>query len=294
MSTWFRPELRNKKYDDFGDAYDDDKYDALAEKWHVEPTKTNNYLIFVKQASKEHWIHLRLLADFMQIGRIPRDWKKEREKLQGGESRDSIWAKANVRRLSYSRSVTAAVQKHVIVIEGGHENPQTKVQNKEHETDDPSQVSLRLYVLEDLSRNVIEAFGTKLGIEPDFFRAHIAEYAWYNVRDRWRGNHPLELVRHRRNWLQIRYVTARYFEDDGSFKNAVTYADDNFNILRRLDNDESKAWWDIPKPGGSGNQVKPAIVALTRCRATFWLKSKATEDEAAIGDYNPKTKQTLR
>lgn len=42
-------------------------------------------------------------------------------------------------------------------------------------------VRTRLFVVEDLSRNVIEALGNHFKIDPSFFREHIVDYAWYNT-----------------------------------------------------------------------------------------------------------------
>ncbi|KAI8948799.1 hypothetical protein F4801DRAFT_591592 [Xylaria longipes] len=132
------------------------------------------------------------------------------------------------------------------------------------------EVEFRLYVVEDLSRDVIEAFGQKYKIEPDFFRAHIMDFAWYNVRDRWRTPPLLDIVSRHQNWMQLRYVTARYFDanekhsqkEKSSFTEAAEEAA-SFNIFRRVDDDLSnKSYWD--KEG--------AIVGLTRSRATFWLQ----------------------
>lgn len=47
-------------------------------------------------------------------------------------------------------------------------------------SNDPS-VKLRLFVVEDLSRDVIEALGSKFDIDPSFFREHLVDYVWYNV-----------------------------------------------------------------------------------------------------------------
>lgn len=33
---WYRPELANRNYEQFGDAYADDQYDVLAAKWNTE------------------------------------------------------------------------------------------------------------------------------------------------------------------------------------------------------------------------------------------------------------------
>lgn len=43
----------------------------------------------------------------------------------------------------------------------------------------------RIFIVEDLSRDVIEAFGAQYDIDPLFFRAHVSDYLWYNTRDPW-------------------------------------------------------------------------------------------------------------
>ena len=47
----------------------------------------------------------------------------------------------------------------------------------EDELNNLKNIQLRLYVVEDLSKDVIEVLGSGLGIEPSFFRAHIVDYA---------------------------------------------------------------------------------------------------------------------
>lgn len=49
-----------------------------------------------------------------------------------------------------------------------------------HENDS---VKTRLFVVEDLSRDVIEALGHHFKIDPSFFREHIVDYAWYNTSE---------------------------------------------------------------------------------------------------------------
>lgn len=199
----------------------------------------------------------------MQIGTVPQRWKDldptdattcaEKE-----EARTERVKKTKVCVLDYC---TESVTPHPINSVEGVGGLKEKV---EEAIDD--NIKFRLYVVEDLSRDVIETLGHKLGIEPGFFRAHIVDYAWYNVLDRWRDPPSLDMVGKLQNWIQLRYVTARYFdktEDTDEFKDAIHEAKE-FNILRRPDNDLSnKAWWD--KEG--------AIVGLTRSRATFWLQS---------------------
>jgi hypothetical protein len=215
-----------------------------------------NYLAYVKQASN-YWMHLRLLADFMQIGTIPQRWKEldptdEANRAERIEAREKRVKKTKACVLDYSMD---SVTPHPI-------NSAVALKEKLDEAIDDN-VKFRLYVVEDLSRDVIEALGHKLGIEPGFFRAHIVDYAWYNVLDRWRDPPSLDMVGKHQQWVQLRYVSARYFDSAEEFKTAVEQAK-TFNILRRPDDDLSnKAWWD--KEG--------AIVGLSRSRATFWLQS---------------------
>ncbi|KAG8157925.1 hypothetical protein KVR01_012197 [Diaporthe batatas] len=275
---WFDEKLRNKNYNYFGDAYDDSKYHELAREWNKETQDGQDYLRFVKQASKTQWIHLRLLADFMQIGKMPREWKKDKD--LSGPTKDNI----KIRVLEYFADDQNTEVMHCIDTAQCKRHSETESLEGQIEARTTNGASFRLYVVEDLSAEVIELLGTKFGIEPDFFRAHIVDYAWYNIRDRWRDNQPLELVRRRRNWWQMRYVAARYFENEGDLNDAATEAKESFNILRRPDNDKSRGWWDIVSgPSSSGGPCRSAAVALTRSRATFWLKPNASDKETAIG-----------
>jgi len=63
---------------------------------------------------------------------------------------------------------------------------------------------LRLFVVEDLSRDVIEALGSKLDIEPAFFREHILDFAWYNIRDREQDPPKLRSMARKERWVQLR------------------------------------------------------------------------------------------
>lgn len=40
---------------------------------------------------------------------------------------------------------------------------------------------LRLFVVEDLSREVIETLGAHYDVDPLFFREHLVDYVWYNI-----------------------------------------------------------------------------------------------------------------
>jgi hypothetical protein len=181
--SWWRPELRANDYDTFGDAYDDDaKYNQLAEQWAVNLyvdaivmfnffadhsgllSEDYPYLAWVKRLSESGRTHLKLLADFMSIGAVPQRWKDlnpnpqpDKSSLSGVEisgrvdDRKKRIAKTNVCILDYyaddvrTTKVTSAPDLREILDVGA--------------TD--SRVQFRLYVVEDLSRDVIEALGQK-------------------------------------------------------------------------------------------------------------------------------------
>ncbi|KAI2642505.1 hypothetical protein GGS21DRAFT_174853 [Xylaria nigripes] len=276
---WWRPELKATGYDTLGDAYDDDEaYSYIAQKWAVSADKTMPYMAWVKELSMSGWAHLRLLSDFMSIGTVPQRWERLNTAPNGvllsgddvvkrNEARRKRIERTNIRVLDYHSAevrktdITSPCALKAILDSGVMEKS----------------LEFRLYVVEDLSRDVIEILGHRFKIEPDFFRAHVADFAWFNVRDRWRDPPKLDSMRRGQNWMQLRYVTARYFdstkEHPSTFKLACDEADD-FNILRRVDNDLSnKSVWDNPK----------AIVGLTRSRATLWLQPDSDQKGAPIG-----------
>lgn len=49
------------------------------------------------------------------------------------------------------------------------------------EDKDSSATKLRLIVVEDLSRDVIETLGSHYDVDPSFFREHLVDYVWYNI-----------------------------------------------------------------------------------------------------------------
>jgi hypothetical protein len=204
----------------------------------------------------------------MQIGTHPERWKNLKQPAERSvrieEKRKARVEKTKVCRLDYFDTGR---------IESANFDSAKGLTQDLDLTNIDEKVQFRLYVVEDLSRDVIEALGGKLSIEPSFFRAHIVDYAWYNVRDRWRDPPNLDVIGRQQNWIQLRYVTARYFKTRNEFGMAVKEAED-FNILRRLDDDISnKSWWD----------ERDAIVGLTRSRATFWLRPGHTHGTPAIG-----------
>jgi hypothetical protein len=206
----------------------------------------------------------------MQIGTHPQRWKYLHEPAEGwSENRTARIEKVKVRRLDYYETGSP----ESVTFDSADQDDAAELLTQDIESSINQKVKFRLYAVEDLSSDVIEVLGSGLDIEPSFFRAHIVDYAWYNVRDRWRDPPHLDILSRQQNWIQLRYVTARYFESREDFDTAAKEAE-KFNILRRPDDDISNnSWWDD----------KNAIVGLTRSRATFWLKPGRKGDEPAIG-----------
>jgi hypothetical protein len=224
------------------------------------------------QALSTAWPNLELLSDFMKIGTTRSRWstlgQKKRENLSAWDAeRDQRAEKTNVCRLDYSDtgSVTSTDYTDIDQLRAALNPNLTGIH-----ANSPSP-ALRLYVIEDLSRDVIEVLGAHYDIEPAFFRYHIVEYAWYNVRDPWRDPPNLDVVVRKQNWVHIRYATGRYFEKSQDFKDACEIFN-SFNVLRRPDDDTSnKSFWD----------EDDAIVAMTRSKASLWWKPG--EEKPKIG-----------
>jgi len=199
----------------------------------------------------------------MEVSTTPARWTDFKEGRRTGDERQERAKRTNVTRLDYFDS--NRVVPNIC-------NTPDALRNALKEDDD--QCHLRLYVVEDLSRAVIELVGTHLDIEPAFFREHIVNYAWCNARDRWANPPNLNVVAREQRWVQLRFVTARYFKTANSFMKACKEAE-FFNVLRGPDDDQNnKALMDD----------KNAIVGLTRTMASFWLKSAdKSQKKGAIG-----------
>jgi hypothetical protein len=203
----------------------------------------------------------------MEVSTTPLRWKDLRTKTQGkfNEKREERASRTNVTRLDYLESGD--------VVETECKTPDQLIDAL---SEDAGERQLRLFVVEDLSRDVIEALGSNLDIEPAFFREHIVDYAWCNIRDKWHDPPNLQIAARRQRWVQLRYVTARYYKTTRSFERGVEDAE-RFNVFRRLDDDSNnKAVWD----------EKGAIVGIIRTRASFWLRH-ADSEKGAVGKHVP-------
>jgi hypothetical protein len=135
----------------------------------------------------------------------------------------------------------------------------------------------RLFILEDLSRDMIELLGSHLDIEPGFFREQIFDYAWYNTRDRWVDPPRLQAATKKQRWMQLRFPAARYYKTPDSFKQALAQFE-RMNVTRKAEDDiNNKSKWDEPK----------AIVGLARTRTSLWTSGKggAGKAKGSVGKY---------
>jgi hypothetical protein len=203
----------------------------------------------------------------MEISTTPVRWPEFKNKTRDDNERSERASRTNVTRLDYLDSGEVVSKQYT------KSDDLRKALTEETQEEDADKRQLRLFVVEDLSRDVIEILGANLDIEPAFFREHIVDYAWYNTRDRWVDPPNLNMVAVRNRWVPIRFVTARYFKPKASFQEGFKQAL-SFNVLRRPDDDQNnKSVWDDGE----------AIVGITRTRASFWVKNAEGQKKGAVG-----------
>lgn len=138
-----------------------------------------------------------------------------------------------------------------------------------------SPTALRLFVVEDLSRDVIEQLGYHFDIDPDFFRSHIDDYVWFNVRDPFWNPPCPQMEMRRRSWLQLRFSRSRFFSSSANFDKGQDAAN-KFNVSRKLYEDESKAFWDTDGAPKDANAISRARSILHNFVQT-WLVIPCSE-----------------
>ncbi|KAH8671059.1 hypothetical protein BX600DRAFT_509765 [Xylariales sp. PMI_506] len=238
------------------DAYADE-IPAEAEWFVADPEKKYTYLQHVKDLSTS-WPHLRYLAQWMEVSTSPVKWKQMKEL----ESKYSFFRRERASRtkvavVDFARGQTPKVVTTIT---------KSTALKDYLQSSKPAGIN-RVYVVEDLSRDMIEHLGKELDIDPLFFREHINDYWWYNTRDPWVELPDLDIVARDRSYFRLTYVQPRYFANKSTFSKAKLEAG-KFNVLRRLDDDsEHKALFDEDN----------AIVALVRSKASFWIKPRTSD-----------------
>ncbi|KAI1742181.1 hypothetical protein F4680DRAFT_413138 [Xylaria scruposa] len=296
----FKKHWRSARYHT-GDIYQDDIQESQRKAWEIKAEDAGPYLRYLKSISSE-WPQLRLLADFMEVGTDPLRWRNFY-----GDDKNNTYTYPDNPNDREARRLDRARQTHVAQLEyhsdgsvkflGNYRTPEQlgdalEELSKPKEGKEPAgtHVQLKLFVVEDLSREVIERLGHRFDIDPDFFRSHIYDYAWYNIRDPYWDPPDLHMNVIRKDWCQIRFCRARYFASQALFNQGQDAAN-KFNIGRKLYEDENKAYWDTDIPQKLGSAWQLRISGLIEC-VNDWLvffskligKSKPLDMEALPGE----------
>ncbi|CAG5183779.1 uncharacterized protein ALTATR162_LOCUS10750 [Alternaria atra] len=160
-------------YELIGDAYE---RIPVADEWEIPDPNSKRlpYLAHIKSLSTS-WRTLRHLADWMQVGTTPLRWNEIKHHPKELEERRN---KTNVTFVEYHPAAapkTTAIKTPALL----HETLQSL--SHEHMKEPP----LRLFIVEDLSQQVIELLGARFDLDPLFFREQIDDYVWHNTRDPW-------------------------------------------------------------------------------------------------------------
>lgn len=200
----------------------------------------------------------------MEVGTSPLKWKAlpQGSALGGTDERA---ARTKVMVLEYQETGVRPSQQAIETAEGLMQNLNDK--------NDPDHA--RLFVVEDLSRDMIEAFGAKYDIDPSYFKSHISDYLWNNKGDPWAELDELPHVAREREYSNIRYMRARYFESEKVIMEAKRQLGE-FNVLRRLEEDLSWKVRQIKQPTGP-------TVGLLRSKAALWIRKNKGNERGIIG-----------
>ncbi|CAO2649151.1 Nn.00g101000.m01.CDS01 [Neocucurbitaria sp. VM-36] len=241
---------------EFGDPYKlvGDCYEriSIAEEWEIPDPRSERlpYLAHIKSLSTT-WRTLRHLADWMQVGTTPLRWNELKKRPKEREQRAN---KTNVTFIEYQPATaptTTPITTAIALKEVLHA--------LEH--DRSKEPPLRLFVVEDLSQQVIELLGSRFDIDPLFFREQIDDYVWHNTRDPWAQPPSLMSNMKHRQWFRIRNMRLRYYNSKEIFEESRLEAN-TWNVLRRPDNDENH--WHYQDREG-------AVVSIMRTRTTVWI-----------------------
>lgn len=206
------------------------------------------------------WPHISYLADFMKVTTAP-----PKQKFLDDRDRREKASRTKVAMLTFEPNtpMQRVDFSDIDALSNALSGPPDLRDN----------VYARLFVLEDLSRDVIEAFGARFDVDPLFFRGHISDYMWHNTRDPWVELPDLDITSRKRSYLHVRYVQTRYFRNQDSLRRAKWEAG-RFNVLRRVDQDGN---WvlnlDIPN----------SDVGLIRSKTSLWIRPNKPGEKGVLG-----------
>lgn len=220
------------------------------------------YIEYVRSVAKG-WPHVQYLADFMDETAEPS--KNVSWRLEDAIERSS---RTNIAILDFNSG--GQVQKPVYC-----KNTTDLKTQLENEQDKANDVIARLFIVEDLSRDVIEILGARFDIDPRFFRGQISDFLWHNPRDPWTELSTLDMITRKRSFFNIPYFQARYFQDQTSIQQARKQAD-AFNVMRRMD---SNFPWEGTK---EFDKIKSEI-ALVRSKISLWVRRNNVNQKIVLG-----------
>jgi Mg2+ and Co2+ transporter CorA len=204
------------------------------------------YLAHIKSLTPT-WKTLRYLSDWMEVGTTPLRWKAT-------EEHEGRINKTVVTYLEYKNAVVPETLE--IDTPGALKELLHSLSYEPH-----SEPPLRLFVVEDLSQQVIELLGARFDIDPMCFREQVDDYVWHNVRDPWAQPPSLMSNMKHRQWFRMRNMRLRYYKSQADFDDAWLEAN-RWNVLRRPEDDMNH--WKFADSEG-------AIVAIMRTRTTLWI-----------------------
>ncbi|EHL02360.1 hypothetical protein M7I_1614 [Glarea lozoyensis 74030] len=196
----------------------------------------------------------------MEVSTTPIKWK-----VLGDKDIEERARKVKVAVIEYGNSYVKPTESHI----DNTEDLQTFLES----TAEPSYA--RLFVVEDLSRDVIEALGAKYDVDPQYFRSHIEDYLWNQETDAFTDLNGLPHQAKTRNYFNLRYMRARYFESEIVIREGKSELG-HWNVLRSLEEDLSWKVRAIRKPKGP-------TVGLVRSKTALWIRKNKEEDHGILG-----------
>ncbi|KAL8919799.1 MAG: hypothetical protein Q9172_004804 [Xanthocarpia lactea] len=218
------------------------------------------YLAHIDRLTDNGWPQLRYLADWMRVTTAPPKWK-----FLGEQDKNERASRVKVALLEFHAN---SATRHDIST-----TAQLAALSSDSSTENKRLVS-RLFVVEDLSCDVIETLGSNLDVDPMVFRGHISDYTWYNTRDPWIELPDIDLVSRNRSFFHVRYAHTRYFRSRRSYGLARLEAG-GFNVLRRVNREGNWA---------PGADIPDSDVGMVRSSMSFWVQPrKAKKTDPATG-----------
>lgn len=251
------PQTKSPREYFIGDIYE--RYEALADGvWPGDDPRDGPYARKVKYLARNGWPQLRYLADFLDCSTVP-----IKQKALVREDREERLHRLHVAVIDLAPGKDVSIKDFdsIEALSIFLADPWTDVEG-----------NIRLFVVEDLSTACIELLGSRFNLDPSFFRAHISDYSWYNVKDPWIEVPPLPSRTRSNAFFTLRHLRPLYFRDKMSAQKARRHAG-GFNVLRRIDFDKTHAWADTP-----GNSV-----GSLRSKTSCYIKPREESGQGWLG-----------